>query len=71
MSTLVLKNATIINGTGADPLPNGSVIIEGARPYRAVWEFTKITQDSAAREDFSVPPGYRLDLERLLTLQRR
>jgi hypothetical protein len=49
----------------------GSVSIEGARPYRASWEFTKITHDSSANEDFSVPPGYRMDLERLLTLQRR
>ena len=31
MSTLVLKNAMIISGTGADPVPNGSVIIEGER----------------------------------------
>ena len=29
--TLVLKNATIIDGTGDDPVPNGSVIIEGER----------------------------------------
>ena len=29
--TLVLKNATIIDGTGADPVANGSVIIEGER----------------------------------------
>ncbi len=27
----VLKNATIIDGTGADPVANGSVIIEGER----------------------------------------
>jgi len=31
MSTLVLINATIINGTGTDPLPNGSVVVEGER----------------------------------------
>ena len=29
--TLVLKNATIIDGTGADPVSGGSVIIEGDR----------------------------------------
>jgi hypothetical protein len=49
----------------------GSVSIEGARPYRASWEITKLTRDSAAGEDFSVPPGYRMDLERLLSLQQR
>jgi len=31
MNTLVLKNATIIDGTGNAPLPNGSVIVEGER----------------------------------------
>jgi imidazolonepropionase-like amidohydrolase len=31
MSTLVLKNATIIDGTGADPIANGSVMVEGDR----------------------------------------
>jgi len=31
MNTLVLKNATVIDGTGNAPLPNGSVIIEGER----------------------------------------
>lgn len=31
MQTVVLKNATIIDGTGADPLVNGSVIVEGER----------------------------------------
>ncbi len=31
MKTLVLKNATIIDGTGNAPLPNGSVIVEGER----------------------------------------
>lgn len=49
----------------------GSVSIEGTRPYRASWEITKLTRDSAAGEDFTVPPGYRMDLERLLTLPRR
>jgi imidazolonepropionase-like amidohydrolase len=29
--TLVLKNATIIDGTGADPVPNGFVVIENER----------------------------------------
>ncbi len=31
MDTLVLKNATIIDGTGNAPLPNGSVVVEGER----------------------------------------
>jgi imidazolonepropionase-like amidohydrolase len=31
MNTLILKNATIIDGTGSAPLPNGSVIVEGER----------------------------------------
>jgi imidazolonepropionase-like amidohydrolase len=31
MSTLVLKNATIIDGTGADPVSNGSVVVEDDR----------------------------------------
>jgi imidazolonepropionase-like amidohydrolase len=31
MSTLVLKNAVIIDGTGADPISGGSVIVEGDR----------------------------------------
>jgi imidazolonepropionase-like amidohydrolase len=31
MSALILKNATIIDGTGAEPIPNGTVIVEGER----------------------------------------
>jgi len=31
MNTLVLKNAVMIDGTGSDPVPNGSVIVEGER----------------------------------------
>ena len=31
MTTLILTNATIIDGTGADPLLNGSLVIEGDR----------------------------------------
>ena len=29
--TIVIKNATIIDGTGADPVPNGFVVIENER----------------------------------------
>jgi imidazolonepropionase-like amidohydrolase len=31
MNTLLLTNAVIIDGTGADPIPNGSVVVEGDR----------------------------------------
>ena len=31
MNTLILKNATIIDGTGCAPLANGSVVVEGER----------------------------------------
>jgi imidazolonepropionase-like amidohydrolase len=31
MSTLVLKKAVVIDGTGADPIVNGSVVVEGER----------------------------------------
>ena len=31
MNTLILKNATIIDGTGSAPFPNGSLIVEGER----------------------------------------
>jgi hypothetical protein len=49
----------------------GSLEIEGARPYRASWEITKISRDENLREGFVVPPGYRMDLERLLSVQGR
>jgi hypothetical protein len=48
----------------------GSLEIEGARPYRASWEITKLSRDEKIAEEFTVPPGYRMDLERLLSLQR-
>ncbi len=47
----------------------GSLDIEGPRPYRASWEITKISRDENLREGFVVPPGYRMDLERVLSLQ--
>jgi len=47
----------------------GSLEIEGARPYRASWEITKISRDESLGENFTVPPGYRMDLERLLAVQ--
>ena len=31
MSTLLLKNAVVIDGTGGDPIANGSVVLEGDR----------------------------------------
>jgi len=48
----------------------GSLDIEGARPYRASWEITKLSRDESLGEDFTVPQGYRMDLERLLSVQR-
>jgi hypothetical protein len=47
----------------------GSLEIEGGRPYRASWEITKISRDESLGENFAVPPGYRMDLERLLAVQ--
>ena len=47
----------------------GSLEIEGARPYRASWEITRISRDESLGENFAVPPGYRIDLERLLAVQ--
>jgi hypothetical protein len=47
----------------------GSLEIEGGRPYRASWEITKISRDESLDENFAVPPGYRMDLERLLAVQ--
>jgi hypothetical protein len=47
----------------------GSLDIEGTRPYRASWEITKLSRDASLGEDFTVPPGYRMDLERILALQ--
>jgi hypothetical protein len=49
----------------------GSLEIEGARPYRAAWEITKISRDESLGESFVVPPGYRMDLERLISVQGR
>ncbi|HEY5998336.1 MAG TPA: hypothetical protein VI078_03435 [bacterium] len=49
----------------------GTVEIDGERPYRASWQITKLARDERAGEDFSVPDGYRMDLERLLAAQRR
>jgi hypothetical protein len=48
----------------------GSLEIEGPRPYRASWEITKLTRDESAHENFTVPAGYRMDLERILALQQ-
>jgi hypothetical protein len=47
----------------------GSLEIEGTRPYRASWEITNISLDESLGENFAVPSGYRMDLERLLALQ--
>ena len=47
----------------------GSLEIDGARPYRASWEITRISRDGSLGENFAVPAGYRMDLERLLAVQ--
>jgi hypothetical protein len=47
----------------------GTLEIDGARPYRASWEITKLARDPAAHEAFAVPAGYRMDLERLMSVQ--
>jgi len=47
----------------------GSVRIEGRRPYDASWEITRLRRDEKAREDFAVPPGYAINLDRLLSVQ--
>ena len=48
----------------------GSLDIEGAKPYRASWVITKISRDETLNEGFSVPTGYRMDLERLISAQK-
>jgi hypothetical protein len=60
----------------ADPPPAlvglplaGTVDVEGPRPYRASWEITRLTREDGPGEDFTVPAGYRMDLDRLLSLQ--
>lgn len=47
----------------------GSVETGGRRPFKAFWEITKITHDNNVSEDFGIPAGYQMDLQRLLTLQ--
>lgn len=49
----------------------GSIEIEGPRPYRASWEITRLSRDERFVEDFTVPAGYRMDLERLFAVQNR
>jgi len=71
-----LERAVGLPWVGAAPpaifvgLPlSGRIDVEGARPYHASWEITRLSQDERAGEDFSVPAGYRMDLERLLRIQ--
>ena len=73
-----LERALGLPWTAADPPPvfvglplAGSVEIDGARPYRAAWQITKLVRDDRAGEDFAIPDGYRMDLERLLSVQGR
>lgn len=72
----LLESALGLPWAAAGPPPvfvglplSGSLEIDGARPYRAAWEITKISRDETIGEGFSVPQGYRMDLERLLSLQ--
>jgi hypothetical protein len=72
-----LERALGLPWTVADPPPvfvglplAGSLEIEGARPYRASWQITKLVRDDRAGEDFSIPDGYRIDVERLLSVQK-
>ena len=48
----------------------GSLDIEGAKPYRASWEITKISREETLQEGFAVPAGYRMDLEKLISVQQ-
>jgi len=71
-----LERALGLPWAAADPPPvfvglplAGSVEIDGERPYRAAWQITKLVRDERAGEDFSIPGGYRMDLERLLSAQ--
>jgi hypothetical protein len=73
-----LERALGLPWTAAAPPPvfvglplAGSVEIDGKRPYRANWQITKLMRDDRAGEDFTVPDGYRMDLERLLSVQGR
>jgi len=73
-----LERAVGLPWTAAGPpaiftgLPlSGSIDVEGNRPYRASWEITRLSRDNRAGEDFTVPAGYQMDLERLLSLQAR
>jgi hypothetical protein len=73
----LLESAVGLPWATTDPPPlfvglplAGSLEIEGARPYRASWEITRLFRDDRLGEDFTVPNGYRMDLEKLLSLQR-
>jgi len=73
-----LERALALPWAAADPPPvfvglplAGSVEIDGKRPYRAEWQITRLARDDKAAEEFAVPDGYRMDLERLLSVQGR
>jgi len=73
-----LENALGLPWATADPpavfvgLPlSGSLDIEGSRPYRASWAITKVARDENLGENFTIPIGYRMDLERLISLQQK
>ena len=71
-----LERALALPWALADPPPvftglplAGSVEIDGKRPYRAAWQITRLARDERAEEDFAVPDGFRMDLERLLSVR--
>lgn len=47
----------------------GQVEVRGRRPYRATWKITGLRRVPDAEEGYAVPRGFRMDLERLLSLQ--
>jgi hypothetical protein len=47
----------------------GSIEIQGRNPYKASWVINKLSRDGKATEDFTIPAGYRMDMERLMSVQ--
>lgn len=70
-----LEGALGLPWATADPPPvfvglplAGSLEIDSRHPYRASWEVTRLAHDPRIGEEFTVPAGYRIDLERLLSV---
>lgn len=47
----------------------GSIEIQGKHPYKASWVINKLGRDERATEDFTIPAGYQMDMERLMSVQ--